>query len=380
LTIDASHLLVFQVKDVEPIYAQFGAAAVNAGLSDTLAAMDAHAGGLLGRHQEVAIPLSAKPSRWWRGFNMTGAGSAMVDVAEQSETLAAAAARTGHRLLLDIFGTSTGARLAFAAAVMPLPQPAPQDMDAWLDATWREDSSRRANLAPDAETELRSVIAGQGLRTLLQPIVSLPSGQVVGYEALSRGPQGSRLEMANALFGAGERFNLTVELELACARQVVALAGRLPQGRWLSINLGLAALAQPGAVESLARPGILLEITEHLPLDQADAYAGFFAQARRLGARLALDDTGCGFADMEAARSIRPDIAKLCITVTRNAGRSDAHLAEIASTVAELRSVGAEVLAEGVETPEQAIALTEAGASLAQGWHFGRPVPWVEII
>jgi EAL domain-containing protein (putative c-di-GMP-specific phosphodiesterase class I) len=95
---------------------------------------------------------------------------------------------------------------------------------------------------------------------------------------------------------------------------------------------------------------------------------------------LALDDTGCGFADMEAARSIRPDIAKLCITVTRNANRSVAHLAEIADTVAELRSVGAQVLAEGVETAEQAAALTEAGASLAQGWHFGRPVPCAEIV
>ena len=76
----------------------------------------------------------------------------------------------------------------------------------------------------------------------------------MGYEALSRGPQGSALETANALFGAGERFNLTVELELACARQAVPLADRLPEGRWLSINLGLAALATLGAVKSLGGP------------------------------------------------------------------------------------------------------------------------------
>ena len=83
---------------------------------------------------------------------------------------------------------------------------------------------------------------------------------------------------------------------------------------------------------------------------------------------------------MEAARAIRPDIAKLCITVIRNANRSSAHLAEITRTVAELRSVGAEVLAEGVETQDQATALAEAGASLAQGWHFGRPAPCAEIL
>jgi EAL domain-containing protein (putative c-di-GMP-specific phosphodiesterase class I) len=380
LTVDASHLLVFQVKDVETLYAQFGTAPVQAGLGDLVIAMDAHAGGLLNRHHDVPLPASARPSRWWRGFNMTGAGSALVDVAEQADSLAAAASSMGHKLLLDIFGNSTGGRLAFAGAVIPLPQPAPMDIDAWLDQVWRDNASRRADLAPDTERELRALLAGHGLRTLLQPIVSLPSGQLVGYEALSRGPEGSVLEGANALFGAGERFNLTVELELACARQAVSLTDKLPEGRWLSINLGLAALATPGAVESLARPGIVLEITEHLPLDQAEAYAAFFAKARRLGARLALDDTGCGFADMEAARSIRPDIAKLCITVTRNANRSFAHLAEIAATVAELRSVGAEVLAEGVETAEQATALTEAGASLAQGWHFGRPVPCTEIV
>jgi EAL domain-containing protein (putative c-di-GMP-specific phosphodiesterase class I) len=380
LTIDASHLLVFQVTDVKRLYDQFGTTAVRTGLADTITALDAHASGLLGRHQEMPLPPSTVPTRWWRGFTMTGAGSALMDASEQAEALAAAASATGHRVLLDIFGAATGGRLAFAAAVIPLPAPVPADIDAWLDQAWRDDTSHRADLAPDADAALRALIAGQGLRTLLQPIVSLPFGQVVGYEALSRGPEGSALETANALFGAGERFNLTVELELACARQAAVLAARLPVGRWLSVNLGLAALATPGAVESLARPGIVLEITEHLPLDQADAYAAFFAKARALGARLALDDTGCGFADIDAARAIHPDIAKLCITVIRNANRSSAHLAEIARAVAELRSAGAEVLAEGVETPEQATALTEAGASLAQGWHFGRPVPCVEIV
>jgi EAL domain-containing protein (putative c-di-GMP-specific phosphodiesterase class I) len=347
LTIDASHLLVFQVKDVERLYAQFGTAAVRAGLADTVTAMDAHASRLLGRHQEVPLPLSAMLTRWWRGFTMTG-GSALVDVSRQAEALAAAASATGHKVLRDIFGASTGGRQSFAAAVIPLPAPVPADIDEWLDQAWRDDTIRRADLAPDADAALRALIAGQGLRTLLQPIVSLPSGKVVGYEALSRGPQGSALETANALFGAGERFNLTVALELACARQAVALAASLPEGCWLSINLGLAALSTPGVVEYLARPGIVLEITEHLPLDHAEAYAAFFAKARTLGALLALDDVGCGFANMKAARAIRPDIAKLCNTVTRNANRSSAHLAEIARTVAEVKAMGAEVLAEGV--------------------------------
>ena len=148
--IDASHLLVFQVKDVERLYARFGTPAVRAGLADAITAMDAHARGLLGRHQEMPLPPSAMPTRWWRGFTMTGAGSALVDIAEQSEALAAAASATGHKVLLDIFGAGTGGRVSFAAAVIPLPAPVPTDIDAWLNQAWRNDIRHCADLAPDA--------------------------------------------------------------------------------------------------------------------------------------------------------------------------------------------------------------------------------------
>ena len=60
------------------------------------------------------------------GFQDDGCGSALVDVAEQAEAMAAAASSTGHKLLLDIFGSGTGGRLAFGAAVIPLPKPVPR--------------------------------------------------------------------------------------------------------------------------------------------------------------------------------------------------------------------------------------------------------------
>ena len=368
MSIDASHILVFQLKDAERLVQLFGMAAVRAGLADVAVALNTHADTLLAGRRKVALPPSATPTRWWRGFAMTEGSTG-------AEALAEAISAAGHKVLVDVFGGSTGGRLSFSAGALGLPTPLPADIDTWLDQAWQEQVHHRATLAPDAPAALRAVIAGQGLRTLFQPIVSLPAGQVVGYEALSRGPEGSTLETANALFGAGERFNLSLELELACARQAAKLALGLPEGRWLSINLGLEALSTPGVVEALARPGIILEITEHLPLDQAEAHGAFFEKARSLGARIALDDTGCGFANMAAVRSIRPEIVKLCITVTRNADRSFAHLAEISRTVAEVKAMGAEVLAEGVETKEQAVTMAQAGASLAQGWLFGRPVP-----
>jgi EAL domain-containing protein (putative c-di-GMP-specific phosphodiesterase class I) len=375
-----THLLVFQVQDLDRLNNLFGAAAVKAALADAGSAMDTQAARLLGRHHALPLRPSAQPGCWWRGFAMIGDGSALIDTVEQAEAITAAIRATGHKILLEVFGGATGGRMAFFAAALALPASVPTDLDDWLRHEVGSAATHRADLAPDQHTILRTLITGEGLRTLLQPIVALPSGHVVGYEALSRGPLGSPLETADALFGAGERFNLTLELELACARQAAALAPRLPEGRWLTLNLGLDSLAAPGVLESLARPGIVLEITEHLPLDQAEDFAALFGRARALGARLALDDTGCGFADAEAVRIIRPDIVKLCITIIRNANRSPAHLAEIANSVAEFQAMGAEVLAEGVETAEQSAALIEAGATLAQGWHFGRPVPAEKIV
>ena len=349
MSIDASHLLVFQVKGAERLVQLFGMAAVRAGLVDVATAMNTHASALLARHREVAVPPSATPTRWWRGF-------AMADGSTPPEALAEAISAAGHKVLVDVFGGGTGGRLSFSAGAIGLPAPLPADIDTWLDQAWQE------QVQPPRHAGARCAggLAGGDRRPGIANIVPAhrvpalrPGGG--GYEALSRGPQGSALEGANALFGAGERFNLTLELELACARQAAKLALSLPEGRWFSINLGLEALSTPGVVEALARPGIILEITEHLPLDQAEAHGAFFEKARSLGARIALDDTGCGFANMAAVLSIRPENVKLCITVTRNADRSFAHVAEISRTVAELKAMGAEVLAEGVETKEQAI-------------------------
>jgi EAL domain-containing protein (putative c-di-GMP-specific phosphodiesterase class I) len=373
----ASHLLVFQVENIARLNAVLGSTMVAACVADTRAALDAQASSLLGRHGATALPASTTPGRWWQGFTMHA--GALTDATEQAKALAAAVRVVGHKTLLKIFGNATGAKLSFSAGVVAMPAPLPADIDFWLGQTWRVPASQRADLVAGERAALTAVIAGDGLRTLLQPIVALPSGTTLGYEALTRGPLGSSLEAASDLFGAGERFNLSRALELACARQAVATVPKIPQGHWLSVNLGLEALSTPGVIEFLARPGVVLELTEHLPLDQAEQHTAVFQKIRSQGGRLALDDTGCGFADMAAVADIRPDIVKLCISVVRNANRSSEHLAEIARTIAECQALGARVLAEGVETREQAEALTQAGAQLAQGWHFGHPVPATQI-
>lgn len=128
------------------------------------------------------------------------------------------------------------------------------------------------------------------------------------------------------------------------------------------------------------RRDVLFELTEHLPLDGAMELSAAVAGLRTQGFGLALDDTGCGFADLDTARVLRPDIAKLCITVVRHAGLGTLLDADIAGSVAQLHQLGCRVLAEGVETQAQHDALCACGVELAQGWLYGRPAAADDVL
>ncbi|MBN9426435.1 MAG: EAL domain-containing protein [Burkholderiales bacterium] len=221
------------------------------------------------------------------------------------------------------------------------------------------------------------LIAQRAVRTFLQPLVRMSDRRVIGYEALSRGPQGSPLEQPDMLFNAAALGGKTVEMELLCARLALErTADRLPAGCLLTLKLGPEALAV--ALDELplrGRCNVWLELTEHLPLDQAESLASNTTRLRAQGIGLVLDDTGCGFADMNAVRLLRPEIVKLCITVIRNVDRGPPSDTDISAIVLRLRQLGHHVLAEGVETEAQDAALLSLGVELAQGWLYGRPRP-----
>jgi EAL domain-containing protein (putative c-di-GMP-specific phosphodiesterase class I) len=166
-----------------------------------------------------------------------------------------------------------------------------------------------------------------------------------------------------------------VDAELLCAELALEhTKDKLPPGAFLTINLGPDALAL--AVDKLALAGrreVMVELTEHLPLNEAEGLVDVVRRLRTLGIRLALDDTGCGFADFDTVRLLRPDIVKLCITVIRNADKGSHFTAAIRESAERLCKLGCQVLAEGVEREHQHAALRGCGIELAQGWLYSKP-------
>jgi EAL domain-containing protein (putative c-di-GMP-specific phosphodiesterase class I) len=242
--------------------------------------------------------------------------------------------------------------------------------------------------SPVAQTTARrspvdEIIRRGAVRSVYQPIVALPSGEVIGYEALARGPEGTDLESPLALFAAAREAGLVVELEWACRAAALrgALAAGLPRSLALFVNVepNLVAAPVPEALESFfaeasARLRLVFEITERALVERPADLLRRIHHLRSLGAGIAIDDVGADPRSLALMPFIEPDVIKLDLRLIRE--RPSAEIARIMHSVsAEAERSGARVVAEGIETAEHAERALVLGADLGQGWRYGRPEP-----
>ena len=213
------------------------------------------------------------------------------------------------------------------------------------------------------------------LQIALQPIVDMRDGRLVGAEALSRFPD-SALGNPGAWFMAAEQVGLGIDLEMHAARKALALMGDRPHGSLLSVNVSPAAVLDDlrrHLGEDVPWDRVVLELTEHTPVEDYAVLKSALAPLRAQGAQLAIDDAGAGFASLRHIANLEPSIIKLDIGITRgvDVDPSRAAIAEMLVSFAERMQVS--VIAEGVETESERDTLLELGLRWGQGYLLGRP-------
>lgn len=218
-----------------------------------------------------------------------------------------------------------------------------------------------------------------GVYSLYQPVVVLESGVVVGYEALARGPRDGVVHTAEVLLAAARSEGTLAEVDWACRAAAVrgAEEARLPAGLALFVNTEPEVLTSPpppGVMGPTAHLSLVVEITERgLVLDPAGVLRAS-AAARARGMRIALDDVGADRASLALLPLLHPDVIKLDLSLAQATDGAD--FAEIVTAVnVAAERTGAVVLAEGVETEAHRQLASVMGATLGQGWLFGRPGP-----
>lgn len=223
------------------------------------------------------------------------------------------------------------------------------------------------------------LLAGR-VRSVFQPIVDLESGAVAAYEALARGPVGA-LHAPDALFAAARKAGMLFELDDACRKAAFRAASRLglvaPHTVFVNIEpevLDHAPLSDLLAIAEAA-PGelrIVIEITERALASRPAELLRTVERVRDIGWGVALDDVGADSASLAFMALLRPDVVKLDLSVVQD--RPSPAVAEIMHAVnAYAERSGATVLAEGIETEQHLVSARSLGATLGQGWLFGRP-------
>ncbi|MGY1821906.1 EAL domain-containing protein [Geodermatophilus sp. SYSU D00079] len=235
---------------------------------------------------------------------------------------------------------------------------------------------------PLPATALDEVLRDRGVRSVFQPIVELDTGRVVAYEALARGPEGP-LERPDALFAAARAAGRLAELDAAC--RTAALSGALQQGLRAPLTLFVnvepevldhAPMEELLAIASAAPGGlrVVLEITERALATRPAELLRTVERVRAVGWGVAVDDVGADPLSLAFMPLLRPDVVKLDLRLVQE--RPGPAIAEIMNAVnAHAERTGAVVLAEGIEDAAHLDMARALGATLGQGWLFGRPGP-----
>jgi len=228
------------------------------------------------------------------------------------------------------------------------------------------------NRAAVLRRTIEAIIAERAFHPVFQPILDLATGDIVGYEALTRFSDGTP---PDRMFTEAATAGMGMPLEQACLRAAIEAACGLMPTAWLSLNvspeLASALLPVVAELKGIDRP-VVLEITEHVPIQDYERLEEALA-ALRDRVRIAVDDAGAGYAGLKHILEVRPQFVKLDISLVRGVDRDRARRAMIASMVLFAHDTGCALIAEGVETVGELAALRELGIQYGQGYLLGRP-------
>jgi EAL domain-containing protein (putative c-di-GMP-specific phosphodiesterase class I) len=224
---------------------------------------------------------------------------------------------------------------------------------------------------------IRHVLDHQSFRVVYQPIVQLSDGRMVAAEALSRFAMEPARPPAS-WFADAWRVGLGPELELAALDAALAAPAQTLDGCRIAVNLSPLTIAEADLLPRLAAAGpsrVVIELTEHMAVDDYDAVRLAVAQLREVGVCLAVDDMGTGFASLCHIVKLAPDIIKLDRELVHDLDADPVRQSLVTALVTFAADVGSDIVAEGIETGSELEAVRALGIRYGQGVFLRPPVP-----
>ncbi len=238
--------------------------------------------------------------------------------------------------------------------------------------------------------KLQELILKEEVSTVFQPIVRIEDKQIIGFEALSRGPAGTDYENPYTLFELAKQSGLVFEIDRLCKKRALANAFRMHSNFKLFVNCLPVTIEDPefqgdflrGLLDAsgLKPHNIVLEISEREAIENVRSLHDAVTYYSNLGFLTAVDDTGAGYSNMELIVELKPNFIKLDISMVRDVHSNQLKQELIRSLVSLSKKMGAAVIAEGVETHEEDAALRNLNVPFCQGYLYARPSSIIPLL
>ncbi|MFE5318889.1 GGDEF domain-containing protein [Paenibacillus sp. NPDC056579] len=250
-------------------------------------------------------------------------------------------------------------------------------------ATNPSDSSMNDRDHTLLRNEMLEILRNQSIHSVYQPIISLKNGTVLGYEALTRGPENSPLHSPLTLFSYAEQEGMLYRLDRLAREKAIHGAFLARKNELLFINISAAILYDPlfvpgKTLEMLEAHGIqpgqiVFEITERSSIEDFSMAKKILEHYRHQGYRIAIDDAGAGYSSLQAIAELQPDFIKVDKSLIQDVYRSKTKEAIMESFVSFAQKLNIQIIAEGIERQEELLYLTRMGVHFGQGYLLGRP-------
>jgi EAL domain-containing protein (putative c-di-GMP-specific phosphodiesterase class I) len=239
------------------------------------------------------------------------------------------------------------------------------------------------------ETDLRRALDQGEFRVYYQPIVSLQTEKIIGFEALTRWqrPEGvlSPIEFITVAEETGLIVQMNRQLLREACLQLRAWQTEFPSTvpLTLSVNITSREFAMPDLTSEIKKsidltgvdPSCLhFEIIETIAMGDAEKSGHVLAQLKALGVRLSIDDFGTGYSSLSRLRRIPVDTLKIDRAFISNMDRDRENREIVRAIILLAHNLGLKVVAEGTETEEHINLLKEFNCEMAQGYLYSRPI------
>ncbi len=233
-----------------------------------------------------------------------------------------------------------------------------------------------------AKDELYTILEQKAIYPVFQPIVSLETGTVLAYEALSRITIDSHLRI-DELFQIAEVEKQVWRLEEICRKKgIKAAAGQIRNCK-LFLNVDPEVLRdekfQRGMTEEYLKKNqmepeqVVFEVTERTSIKDPEVFCKIVEHYKNQGYQLAIDDFGVEYSGIGRVMSLRPHYLKIDMSIIQNIDKDSVKYNMVKSFATFCKSSNILLIAEGIETYDELSTLIELEIPFGQGYYLQRP-------